>query len=87
MKHTTEVGIFERSVEFYNFWEIFGSILVEFSGFRAIPMVLAVWARFFKLECYRNHPKIWSGGRLLNILGGDNNCSWEAKGRGNGGVL
>ena len=40
-------------------------------GFRAILMVLMVWARFFKPEWYRNHPKIWSGDWFVNILGCD----------------
>ena len=30
-------------------------------------MVLVIWARFFESEWYRNHSKIWSGGRFLNI--------------------
>ena len=35
-------------------------------------MSLAIWARSFKWEWCRNHPKVWSGGGFLNILGGDN---------------
>ena len=27
---TTEGGVFEARVEFYNFWKIFGSILIDF---------------------------------------------------------
>ena len=38
----TEGGIFEARVGFYNFWKIFGSILIDFYGFQAILMVLAV---------------------------------------------
>ena len=58
----TEGGFFEARVGFYIFLEIFGFILINFYGFRAILMVLAVWARSFMSEWYRNHPKIWSGG-------------------------
>ena len=35
-----------------------------------ILMVLVVWATFFELAWCRNHPKMWSGCRFLNI--------WEA---------
>ena len=54
-----------------NQFETFPGVLdftTYFSGFQAILMVLAVWAGFFKSEWYRNHPNIWSGDRLLNIL-------------------
>ena len=34
-------------------------------------MVLAVWGGFSKSEWCRDHPKIMSGGRFLNIMGGD----------------
>ena len=45
--------------------------LIFVEGFRIILMVLAVRAGFAKLEWYRNHPKIWAGGRFLDVLGGD----------------
>ena len=42
----TEGGIFEAGVGFYNFWRIFGSILIYFYCFQAILMVLEVWEMF-----------------------------------------
>ena len=35
-------------------------------------MVLVAWAAFFELQWFRNHRRIWSGGQLVNISGGDN---------------
>ena len=35
-------------------------------------MVLVVWAKLFKSEWCRGHPKIWSGDRFVSILGCDN---------------
>ena len=69
---STEDGILEATVEFYIFGKIFGLNLIEFWGFRAILMVLVVWARFFKLEWCRTHFKIWSGNRFLSFWGRDN---------------
>ena len=54
----------EATVEFYKFLKIC----------RAILMVLVIWAMFFKSEWCRKHPKIWSGDRLVNILGCDKFC-------------
>ena len=42
--------------------------LIHFSGFRAILMLLATWARFFKSVWCRNYPKIRFGVRCLKIL-------------------
>ena len=42
-----------------------GSILIVFGWFRAIVMVLAVWAKFCKSKWFRIHPKILSGYRCL----------------------
>ena len=66
-----EGGVFDRSADFYNYSKYLGQFPMLFGGFRPILMVLAVRARLFKLEWCRNHPKIWSGDRFLNILGGD----------------
>ena len=55
-----------------NSWKPSGSILIIFCGSRLFLMALVVWAMCFKSECCRNHPDTWSGGRFLNILGGDN---------------
>ena len=68
----TEGGIFKATVDFYNFREMFGFISIQFWGFRAILMVLVIWARFFKLDWCRNHAKIYSGDRFLDIWEGDN---------------
>ena len=64
--------LFEATVDFLFVFEMFGSIIIRFCGFRAILMFLAVWAGLFKLEWCRYHPQNVVRGQFLNNLGCDN---------------
>ena len=70
--HATENVFFEAAVDFYICLEIFGLILVDFCSFSVDSDGSGGLGKVLKWEWCRNHPKIWSRGRFLNILGCDN---------------
>ena len=76
---------FVPSLDLYIFWNYLSRFLIQFWGFRATLIVLAVWAGFFKSEWHGNHPKLWSGDDFWTCWDAINCaetfvvCTWHVK--------